>query len=243
MIGTELPPRLPDGGERSERERLARVYGEYASDPHYQKIWSANRASSFMISRKWTVIAGLLKSAAIDLSRARVLDLGAGEGGDCARFGDLGVQGDRLLALDILEERARRARRNHSWFRFLVGDAARLPFRDFWFDIVYQSTMLSSVLEADRRARIFAEVRRVLGRGGVFLSYDTRYPSPRNRNTRPLRPREFIQAFRGWPITLRSLTPLPQLVRLVAPFSLPACRALEAIPPLRSHILALVRKP
>ena len=222
---------------------MSRVYGEYASDPHYQKIWSTNPAQSFMISRKWGVIAGLLKSAAIDLSRARILDLGAGGGGDCARFGDLGVQGDHLFALDLLEERARRARQDHSWIRFLVGDATRLPFRDSWFDIVYQSTMLSSVLEAEHRARIFAEVRRVLVAGGVFLSYDTRYPSPRNRNTRPLRARELVQAFRGWPTTLRSLTPLPQLVRLVAPFSLAACRALEALPPLRSHTLALIRKP
>jgi ubiquinone/menaquinone biosynthesis C-methylase UbiE len=242
MKEAEFPP-PPAGSERSERERLARVYEGYAADPHYQKVWSTSPASSFMASHKWAVIASLLKAVSIDLLGARVLDLGAGEGTDCARFGDLGVQAGHLVALDILEDRARRARRSHSTMQCLVGDAARLPFRDASFNIVYQSTMLSSVLETDRRERILGEVRRVLGRGGVFLSYDTRYPNPRNRNTRPVRPRELATAFVGWPMRIQSLTPLPQLVRLLAPYSLAACRALEAIPPLRSHNLALVRKP
>lgn len=229
--------------DRAERDRLTRVYDTYASNPYYRKIWSASAASIFMSASKWKTIASLLVDLGFDLSQARVLDLGAGEGNDCAHFMRLGVKAGRLLALDILQARARRARESHVGLASLVGNAERLPFADESFDVVYQSVMLSSVLDPDRRGRILGEARRVLRSGGVFLSYDVRYPNPWNRNTRPVRGSEIEDAFDGWPLRLRSLTALPPLMRLLAPVSMMACRALESLAPLRSHLLAVARKP
>jgi SAM-dependent methyltransferase len=229
--------------DRAERERLARVYGTYASDPYYRRIWSASAASSFMSTRKWQAIAKMLSDMGIDTSGKQVLDLGAGEGGDCTHFMDLGVKEGRLVALDILQERAGRARKAHSGLASMVGNAEHLPFVDESFDVVYQSTMLSSVLDADRRARILEEAKRVLRRGGVFLSYDVRYPNPWNANTRPVGGSELGRAFSGWPVRIRSVTALPPLVRWLAPVSTLACRALESVALLRSHLLAVARKP
>src|SRR5688572_11101729 len=94
------PPRPVPADDRAERDRLTRVYETYASDPYYRKIWSAGAASSFMSGSKWKVIASLLDDLGFDLSRATVLDLGAGDGNDCAHFMRLGVKAGRLLALD-----------------------------------------------------------------------------------------------------------------------------------------------
>jgi len=83
----------------------------------------------------------------------------------------------------------------------------------------------------------------VMTPGGIFLSYDTRYPNPWNRHTRPLPAPELSRAFEGWFMETWSLTGLPPLLRLLAPWSLPLCRALESVPVLRSHLLTLARKP
>jgi hypothetical protein len=75
------------------------------------------------------------------------------------------------------------------------------------------------------------------------MSYDMRYPNPRNRYTKPLRLSEIREAFAGWRIASRSVTAIPHLLRMVAPFSSGACRILEGIPFLRSHLLVVARRP
>src|SRR6266699_4648810 len=102
MNRAEHPARGPGKLERAERDRLARVYETYDLDPRYRKIWSSSPATSYMMRRKWESIAAALRAARLDVSRARILDLGAGGGWDCARFRELGAGDGRLVALDIL---------------------------------------------------------------------------------------------------------------------------------------------
>jgi SAM-dependent methyltransferase len=147
----------------------------------------------------------------------------------------------RVIALDIRESCARALARQSS-VRPLLGHAAYLPIATGSVGTVYQSLMLSSVLDAALRRRIYAEIARVLAPGGWFLSYDTRYPNPWNPNTRPVLLAELRDAFAGWRQRHRTLTGLPPLIRWLAPLSRTLCRALEAIPPLRSHRLFLAEK-
>ncbi len=242
---TDEPPGSPrpSAAPRSDRERLSEVYEAYESDPRYSEKWADGPAVRFMLDRKWAAIRRIFQRQGVPAETARVLALGAGGGGDCARLRDCGVRPQNIIALDLLERQARRARQAHPWLASLTGDAESLPFLDETFDLVYQSTMISSVLERRRREAIFAEARRVLKPGGLFLSYDIRYPNPWNRQTRPLRSSELRRAFGGWPIAIWSLTGIPQLLRLLAPYSIAACRTLERIPPLRSHLLAAARRP
>jgi len=227
--------------ERAERSRVERVYSAYSSDPYYSRIWSGDTAR-FLLERKWEGIGRLLSAEGVDTASARLLDLGAGSGGDCDRFRSLGLRPERIVALDLLRDYPRIARRSHAWLAALQADGALLPLRDDSFDIVYQSTMLSSVLDRDRRTRILHEVRRVLARRGLFVSYDTRYPNPWNRNTRPVSSAEIAAAFPGCHVRVHSTTPIPQLIRLIRFLPQAAWRAIEGIPPLRSHLLVVVRK-
>jgi SAM-dependent methyltransferase len=229
--------------ERAEHERLRRLDEAYSSSPYYRKIWqSESPASRLMADRKWALITALLRAEGLDVGSARVLDLGVGSGQDGARFKALGARPDRFVGLDFLELRAREAHELNPWMNTIVGDAGSLPLPACHFDLVYQSTMLSSVLQPERRERIFREIERILVRGGLFLSFDTRYPNPWNPHTRPLRAGGFRRAFPGWPIKVWSTTAIPQLQRALAPFSLAACRLLEGVPFLRSHLLVLARK-
>jgi hypothetical protein len=67
--------------------------------------------------------------------------------------------------------------------------------------------------------------------------------NPTNRRTRGIGVREAAALFAGCPIRMRRVTLAPPLARLVAPRSWLAAAMLEAIPPLRSHLLMLARKP
>jgi SAM-dependent methyltransferase len=236
---------LPHPGEdqeHAERLRIERVYRDYSSDPYYSKIWNSD-AARFLVERKWDNIGRALRRVGLDAAAARLLDLGAGSGGDCERFRELGVRPDRIVAIDLLQEFARQARRSHAWLAAVQADGALLPLRDGSFDLVYQSTMLSSVLDRSRRGRILGEVRRVLAPSGLFISYDTRYRNPWNRNTRPVSSSEIREAFPGWTVSSHSTTPIPQLVRFLERLPRWTWRAIETVPPLRSHLLVVARKP
>jgi SAM-dependent methyltransferase len=243
MSFTPNSPGAPDAPAQGERDRVRRVYEAYESDPYYAKIWGPGEETRFRIARKWSEIERLLRREGIELERSRVLDLGAGGGWDSARFVALGVPYANIVALDLIGQYALLTRRAHPRMKAVVADATLLPFPDGSFDLVYQSTMLSSVLDAGRRTAILGEARRVLAPGGLFLSYDVRYPNPCNPNTRPLRARHLRLAFAGWRLRIKSVTALPPLARLLAPASLLACRLVEAVPALRSHLLAVARKP
>jgi len=236
---------LPHPGEdeeRAERNRIERVYSAYSSDPYYSRIWTGH-AARFILERKWEDVDRALRAEGMDVRAARLLDLGAGEGGDCDRFRQLGLRPERIVALDLLQECLHSARKSYEWLAALQADGALLPFRDGSFEVVYQSTMLSSVLDRNRRARILGEVRRVLAPRGLFVSYDMRYRNPWNRNTRPVSSADIRAAFPGCQVRAYSTTPIPQLVRLLTFLPRAMWRAIEKVPPLRSHLLVVVRKP
>lgn len=192
---------------------------------------------------KWRAIRGALRHERLDMSTLRILDLGAGMGEDCHKLRQLGCRPERILAIDLLDDLARSARQAYPWLASIQAGGWELPLAGASVDLVMQSTMLSSVIDSGRRARIYAEIRRVVRPGGLFVSYDLRYPSPLNRDVRPVPLQELKRAFRGWRVIAGSVTGIPPLLRALAIWSRRACDMVETIPLLRTHLLVRARKP
>jgi SAM-dependent methyltransferase len=238
-----------DGGEgpgppgQDEHQRIRDVYRTYQGNAYHRTIWSDSAASRRMREQRWRRLHALLERGNAAIGGSWALDLGSGATADATRLGSAGTPLKGILAVDLLCERLVQARAANASLLPAVGDAALLPVRTGSLGIVHQSTMVSSVLDARVRARIFDEIHRVLRPGGVFISYDTRYPNPWNRNTRPVRLKELRRSFDGWWQATESITAIPQILRVLAPLSAAACRVVEALPPLRSHRLFVAIKP
>lgn len=97
--------------------------------------------------------------------RARVLDLGCGEGRDTVFFA---ASGHRVAGLDIshagLHKGARLAAEHRVRVAWVAADVERLPLRGA-FDLVYSSGALHYVPRA-RRARLFDALKRLTPCGG-----------------------------------------------------------------------------
>lgn len=227
----------------SELERLRRVYAAYDADGRRRANWTDSASSRLERTRKWEAVRDLLHGFAGVQAGSWVVDLGAGDRPDSVRLLEMQPDLRGILAIDILQERIAVADHTTPLLRPLVADGARLPLADASAGLVYQSTMLSSVLRTDLRRAIFAEIRRILRPGGIFISYDTRVANPFNPNTRPVGLTEQRAAFAGWRQTGHSLTGIPQIQRLLAPWAPALCHLVESIPFLRSHRVFAAVKP
>lgn len=227
----------------SERERIEAVYRGYHAGDRYRKRWAPGPGQRLMLDGRWAATAALLARFPIDRARARVLDVGSSAGYEVPRFVDLGFRPESIVCLDLLRQSAAGGRRAHPTVSFVAADGAGLPFRDDQFDLVNQSVVASSAVDVAIRARIAEEMLRVATPGGLVLWYDVRYPSPLNPAIRPIPRRHLRRWFAGCRGEIASITLLPPLARLLAPYSVPLCRILERIPVLRSHYLAVFVKP
>jgi SAM-dependent methyltransferase len=202
---------------------------------------------------EWQLVRSL-GAVGIALTGAEVLDVGSGSGFLLHRVVELGAA--RGTGLDLMEDRVEAGQARYPQLQLVQGNAAALPFGDASFDLVTQFTCLSSVLDASLRATIAAEMWRVLRPGGAVVSYDMRPP------WKPLGAAGRVARRRGgpaWtPVTtigeaeLRRLFPGELTLRAVSlNAALPArirrrrglALVLQALPALRSHHLAVVRKP
>lgn len=174
------------------------------------------------------------------LSGLRILDLGCGRGLRLSEWRDWGSDPDSMVGVDLMESLVGAARRSFPDSHWLVASAHQLPFQHGQFDVVTQAMTYSSILCPDLRRAMAAEMWRVLRPGGLILWYDMRYPNPWNSHIRPVGMRELAALFPVPPIECHSLTLLPPLARRLPPG---LCRVLEHLPWLRSHALALFRKP
>jgi ubiquinone/menaquinone biosynthesis C-methylase UbiE len=123
-----------------------------------------------------------------------------------------------------------------------VGDAVRIPWPDGTFQLVVASTVFTSILDDGVRQAAANEISRVLACGGALLWYDFNVDNPQNAHVRRVRRRDLLTLFPRLKGKVRSVTLAPPLARLVAPRSWTLATLLELIPPLRTHLLAVLRK-
>jgi SAM-dependent methyltransferase len=153
-----------------------------------------------------------------------------------------GADPTRLNGVDLLPERVATARRIDPCLTVQQADASTLPFPDGSFDVVWQLTVFSSILDDAMRRAVATEMARVLRPGGLVVSYDFRVARDR-RNTRPLRASDLTILFPGFQADTRRVTLIPPLARALAPRSWLLCELLEAVPWLRTHELVVLTKP
>ena len=120
-----------------------------------------------------------------------------------------------------------------------AADLASLPFRDGAFTSVLLATAATSIADSETRRRAAREVVRVLRPGAALLWYDLRLPGG---SVAPVGARALRRLFPGCRVALHSAGLVPPLARAVAHVSPRLCDLLALLPPLRSHLVAVVRR-
>jgi SAM-dependent methyltransferase len=207
--------------------------------------WSlGNKGNQAMLAERRSRAEVLLRAAGmVPVAGRRVLEVGSGHGGELAWLLDLGAAPSDLVGVDLLPDRVASARRAHPEIEFHVGNAEHLEFGDGSFDLVLAVTIFSSILDRQMAANVASEIVRVLRPGGAILWYDVRYDSNSNPNVKAVpaaRVRELFPSLTG---DLRGVTLLPPVARRLGVLTPFVYAPLGAVPPLRSHLIGLLRQP
>lgn len=196
-----------------------------------------------MQGRERLVLRVLRKIGWTDLQEKKILELGCGEGFWLREFIKWGARPEQITGLDLLPERIARARELlPGTVTLLTGSAAAVPYDDETFDLVLQSTMFTSILDAGLKKQIAREMIRLTKPDGLILWYDYRVNNPRNPDVRGVGRAEISRLFPDCQIRLEPLTLAPPLCRMLAPYSFFACYLLEKLPFLCTHYLGVFRK-
>ena len=227
----------------NEADRIARAYQglEERSKGRWDPANPGNRA--ILEQRRRATRDLLEKGGLLPLGDRPVLEVGSGSGAELAWLRQLGASSSSLLGVDLLPDRVAQAARTYPEIEFRQGNAERLELESAHFQLVLAITIFSSILDPGMATNVAAEVERVLAPGGALLWYDVRYDSVSNRNVRAVtaaRVRELFPSLRG---ELETTTLLPPLARRLGALTGGAYPLLSALPPLRSHLIGLLRKP
>jgi ubiquinone/menaquinone biosynthesis C-methylase UbiE len=210
------------------------------SDPRYSAYAPAGLLALYQ--RERLLLSRLGAMCEKELRQLDILEVGCGSGGDLVRLVGHDADPARVHGIDLREDVIAIARHRLPSADLRVANAAELPYADRSMDLVLQSTMFSSILDARLREQVAAEMTRVVRPTGLIASYDF-WINPLNRDTRGLSRRELRKLFPSHRVEFRFVTLGPPIARLVAPRSYHLAAALQAVPVLRSHVLAFITAP
>jgi SAM-dependent methyltransferase len=200
-------------------------------------------AELLAVSGRKRVASQLLRRASAFPKRGdKCLEVGCGELGWLSDLIGWGLLEADLCGIDVDPVRVARVCAALPAADVRVGDATRLPWDANQFPLVVASTLFTSVLDDSARRRIGREIVRVLAPSGALLWYDMAVQS-RNPLVRRVSRAELRALFPTLDGEIRSVTLAPPIARRVVPHSWTVATILESLPFLRTHLVAVLRKP
>ncbi len=155
----------------------------------------------------------------LDLAGVRLLEVGCGTGCNLLDFLRLGFKPEHLQGIELLTASVERARRDLPVsVRITLGDAAGAAgsfVPEASQDIVYQSTVFTSLLDDEFQQRLADRMWRWLRPGGGILWYDFTVNNPRNPDVRGVPVARIRQLFPHGRMRVRRLTLAPPVARAV----------------------------
>jgi SAM-dependent methyltransferase len=225
-----------------EPDAVAQRYARRAATDRYSMlnpdVWQT------LQERQRALLALFARIGWNDLSGKRLLEVGCGGGANLLELLRLGFAPEHLAGAELLPERHAQARRALPEAVALhVGDALQLDLPAASQDAVFVSTVFSSLLDDDFQQRLADAMWRWAAPGGGVLWYDFTVDNPRNRDVRGVPLVRVRELFPHGELQASRITLAPPLARAVTRVHPALYTLFNAIPPLRTHVLAWIAKP
>ena len=178
-----------------------------------------------------------------DLGMLRLLEVGCGTGGNLLEFLRLGFRPEHLQGIELLPDRTAQAREClPQTLTVHAGDALQLALSDGAVDIVFVSTVFSSLLDPAYQTRLARRMWQWVRPGGGVLWYDFQFNNPRNADVRGVPLARVRELFPGGQLQARRVTLAPPLARAAVRMHPSLYTVFNSLPLFRTHVLAWIGK-
>ncbi len=178
-----------------------------------------------------------------DLWALTATEVGCGSGGNLLELLRLGFAPERLTGLELLPERHAQARHALPAATTLwLGDATQAPVAPASQDLVLAFTVFSSLLDDAFQQQLADAMWHWLKPGGAIVWYDFTVDNPRNRDVRGVPAGRVARLFPQGTMRWQRVTLAPPIGRRVTKLHPAAWRLFNALPLLRTHLLAWIEK-
>ena len=230
---------MTDG--QDDRDAMAARYARRGAPERYSflqpDVWQSVQ------ERQRAMLACFVRAGWATLADKHAVEVGCGAGGNLLELLRLGFMPERLTGIELLPERAAHARQVlPAALRLIEGDASAAPIAPGSQHLVLQSTVFSSLQSSATRTALAAAMWRWLAPGGAVLWYDFTVDNPRNPDVRGVPRTELRALFPQARITAHRVTLAPPLARAVCRIHARLYPLFNAVPALRTHVLAWIAK-
>jgi len=182
----------------------------------------------------------ILKKKYSSLDSVSILEIGAGTGINLYFFKKLGLKWENIHANELLEDRIIQLKENFPIIEIYEGDGrCILPEKESTFDIIFQSTVFTSILDNHVKKELALKMWSLLKPGGIILWYDFVYNNPKNNDVKGIKIPEIKKLFPEYDkISFNKVTLAPFIGRRIKKFY----PFINLLPFLRTHIIAVIQK-
>jgi len=228
--------------DQRETDAVAERYARRVATDRYSAlrpdVWQT------LHERQRALLALFTRIGWADLSSKRLLEVGCGGGSNLLELLRLGFAPQHLSGVELLPERYAQARHMlPAALALHAGDALQLDLPADSQDAVFASTVFSSLLDDAFQQRLAAAMWRWVQPGGGVLWYDFTVDNPRNADVRGVPLARVRALFPEGRVQARRITLAPPIARAVTRVHPALYTLLNALPPLRTHVLAWIAKP
>lgn len=168
----------------------------------------------------------------------KLLEIGAGSGMNIDFFKSIGILAENIYANELLEDRVEELKKNHPDITIYPGNALDIDHA-LQFDVVFQSTVFTSILDTDFRRKLADKMWELTKPGGIILWYDFIYDNPKNPDVKKVSVKELKSLFpQGEFIFEKKVTLAPPIGRRIGKFY----KIFNIFPFLRTHYIAVINK-
>ena len=191
-----------------------------------------------------TLINDILNPYLTPIRDKTLLEVGCGNGINLMEFIKLGFLPDNLTGNELLEERVASAKHIlPEKVNVISGDASELVGMENKFDIVYQSTVFTSILDNEFQVKLANAMWKMVKPGGGVLWYDFIYNNPNNPDVQGVSLKRVKELFPDATIQFKRTTLAPPISRRVTRVHPSLYTIFNFFPFLRTHILCWISKP
>lgn len=213
------------------------INNQYSKRANRANLYSGGYYVNYVQNELKTELKIVLDNYYKTTSELTLLEIGAGNGTNAFMFEELGFSIPNISFNELLNDRVKNIKINFPQNKLYEGDAIMLDIPET-YDVVFQSTVFSSILNDDDRIKLANKMWALLKPGGIILWYDFIYNNPKNKDVKKITQKELMALFPNRKNTLvKKITLAPPIGRKLGRLA-----PLFNFPFLRTHILVALQK-